>query len=596
MPFRLTQKRRQPEPPPAPPRPAPSPLDVVLAYHETTKHAPYRYARSLGYMDWDTQPNPFRRYAGARLVALDEIAPGAEPSWDTIFQPGTIIPRLLDRRFLSQLFYDSLALSAWKEYGDSRWALRVNPSSGNLHPTEGYLISGPVAGLLDSAAVCHYAPHEHGLEVRRTLTAAQWQSLAEQLPPGALLLALTSIHWREAWKYGERAFRYCNHDIGHAIAAVAIAAAVMGWQVRLLETAPDAHLATLLGITGQADEEDEHLRIEAEHPDCLLVLYPATDPAHSNELAGINDSEATEVATTNLVLPASLLAELTGSPAAGTPNRLSSDHHPWPIIEVVAEATAREISPEASYWHHAVDSASHPVLLSSPPARQIIRQRRSAVDMDGVTSMSCDAFYTAMSRVLPGQTPFDALPWKPAIHLALFVHRVDNLASGLYFLLRDPEEKGALQATMNPQFLWQQPASCPETLPLYLLQTGDMRQTAQAVSCGQEIASDGAFALGMLAEYEASLHRYGPWFYCRLHWEAGTIGQMLYLEAEAAGLRATGIGCFFDDSMHQVLGLPGYRTAGQPSLRYQTVYHFTVGGPVEDSRLRTLPAYAHLGR
>ncbi|MCO5244262.1 MAG: nitroreductase family protein [Anaerolineae bacterium] len=96
-------------------------------------------------------------------------------------------------------------------------------------------------------------------------------------------------------------------------------------------------------------------------------------------------------------------------------------------------------------------------------------------------------------------------------------------------------------------------------------------------------ASDGAFAVGMLAEYEASLRRYGPWFYRRLHWEAGAIGQMLYLEAEAAGLRATGIGCFFDDSMHQVLGLPGYRTAGQPSLRYQTVYHFTVGGPVEDA-------------
>ncbi|MCO5244261.1 MAG: hypothetical protein M9927_10615 [Anaerolineae bacterium] len=139
--------------------------------------------------------------------------------------------------------------------------------------------------------------------MRRTLTAAQWQSLAEQLPPGALLLALTSIHWREAWKYGERAFRYCNHDIGHAIAAVAIAAAVMGWRASLLETVPDAHLATLLGIAGQADEEDEHLRIEAEHPDCLLVLYPATDPAHSNRLAGINDSQATEVATTRTLSP-----------------------------------------------------------------------------------------------------------------------------------------------------------------------------------------------------------------------------------------------------------------------------------------------------
>ena len=35
------------------------------------------------------------------------------------------------------------------------------------------------------------------------------------------------------------------------------------------------------------------------------------------------------------------------------------------------------------------------------------------------------------------------------------------------------------------------------------------------------------------------------------------IGQVLYLEAEAAGIRATGIGCFFDDEMHALLGLRG---------------------------------------
>ena len=30
------------------------------------------------------------------------------------------------------------------------------------------------------------------------------------IPDGVMLVALTSIHWREAWKYGERAFRYCQ--------------------------------------------------------------------------------------------------------------------------------------------------------------------------------------------------------------------------------------------------------------------------------------------------------------------------------------------------------------------------------------------------
>ena len=61
------------------------------------------------------------------------------------------------------------------------------------------------------------------------------------------------------------------------------------------------------------------------------------------------------------------------------------------------------------------------------------------------------------------------------------------------------------------------------------------------------------------------------------------IGQVLYLEAEAVGLRATGIGAYFDDLVHKVLGIDGHGL--------QSMYHFTVGGPVDDSRLTTLPAY-----
>ena len=569
---------------------APSTLDVVLAYHAATKHYPYRSALSLGYMDWETQPDPFRRYAGAQVLPLDEVPPTPEPSYDAIFQPGAVPPQPLDRAFISQLFYDSLALSAWKEYGDSRWSLRVNPSSGNLHPTEGYLLAGPIPGLLAGPALCHYAPFEHGLEVRRDLPVELWQEVAGLLPPGAFLMGLTSIYWRESWKYGERAFRYCMHDVGHAIAAVAIAAAVMGWEARLLESVTDRDLAIVLGVHDQVGSD-------AEHPDCLLALYP---PARSSSFSR-SGSEAIEVETTNVAefrLPPALLDALASIPLAGQPNPLSAEHHDWPIIDAVSEATARRKLPDEA-WPRPVPVAP-PSTLHAPrsaSARQIIRQRRSAVDMDGVTSISWETFHRIAERLLPGQLPFTALPWKPSIHLAIFVHRVRDLTPGLYLLVRDPAERAVLQAEMNPDFVWQQPESCPETLPLYLLQAGDHRQTAQGVSCGQEIASDGAFAVGMIAEYAAPLEQHGPWFYRRLHWEAGVIGQMLYLEAEAAGVRGTGIGCFFDDSMHQVLGLPGYRTRSVdgPSIRYQTLYHFTVGGPIEDTRLRTAPAYGHRG-
>jgi hypothetical protein len=46
----------------------------------------------------------------------------------------------LDLEHAAVLFELSLGLSAWKSYGSKRWALRCNPSSGNLHPTEGYLL------------------------------------------------------------------------------------------------------------------------------------------------------------------------------------------------------------------------------------------------------------------------------------------------------------------------------------------------------------------------------------------------------------------------------------------------------------------------
>ena len=108
------------------------------------------------------------------------------------------------------------------------------------------------------------------------------------------------------------------------------------------------------------------------------------------------------------------------------------------------------------------------------------------------------------------------------------------------------------------------------------------------MSCQQDIASDGAFSLGMVADFGDTVRANGAWWYRRLFWEAGVLGQVLYLEAEAAGVRGTGIGCYFDDAFHDLLGLEGDR--------FQDLYHFTIGGPVEDTRLQSHPPYAHVKR
>ncbi|HCF3612144.1 TPA: SagB/ThcOx family dehydrogenase, partial [Pseudomonas aeruginosa] len=204
----------------------------VLSYHRLSMHRPERYAPGPGGLDWATQPAPFRQYRGCRQIELLHRPLEESPPYDGVFSGPAAAPSRLDRRSLSQMLYDGLALSAWKEAGGTRWALRVNPSSGNLHPTEAYLLL-PGGTLEPAPLLAHYRPDKHALEVRGELPAPLASLLDDCLPAGGCLLALTSVPWREAWKYGERAYRYCQHDLGHALACLSIAAAIQGWEMRL---------------------------------------------------------------------------------------------------------------------------------------------------------------------------------------------------------------------------------------------------------------------------------------------------------------------------------------------------------------------------
>ena len=217
-------------------------------------------------------------------------------------------------------------------------------------------------------------------------------------------------------------------------------------------------------------------------------------------------------------------------------------------------------------------------------AARIIRQRRSAVAFDGVTSISDDQFLAMLDKTLPRKdcAPFDFELGPVRVHLLLFVHRVTGLTPGLYMFVRDERDLELLKFSSRPEFLWRKTSG---DLPLYLLGEGFLMPEATAASCHQQIAGDSSFSLGMIAKFRHVIEE-GPFLYRHLFWESGMIGQVLYLEAEAHGVRSTGIGCFFDDPVHQIMGLQ--------DNTFQSLYHFTVGGPVEDGRLQAWPAYAHL--
>jgi SagB-type dehydrogenase family enzyme len=537
-------------------------LKDVIEYHQTTKHSFQRYARGPGYLDWATQPDPFRRYHGAPLLKLERTPQLPDPPYDAAVVWGRIAPARVDIQSISALFFNSLALSAWKSAGGQSWALRVNPSSGNLHPTEGYLVSGPVPGLCEQACIFHYAPREHGLEQRAVIPEPLWDRMRSRLPAGSFLIGLSSIHWRESWKYGERAYRYCQLDVGHAVAAVSLAASGLGWKALILDCPGTDAVGSFLGISRMVGPE-------REHPDTLILIVP--------------DAEGT---LGDLVPEPPPKSEWDGLNWQGEPNQLSRAHVHWEIIDTVARA-CRKPACTSTHGISSLAGLSLPgTTRQHPLLSEIVRQRRSAVSMDGTTHMPASTFFHILSRTLPGPNavPHATLLWSPRVHLALFVHRVEGLSPGLYLLIRRAECRQSLEDAMHANFPWRRPEACPDGIDLYQLMEGDLRQTAMQVACHQDIAADGCFSVAMMAEFDDPLRSIGSWFYPRLFWECGSIGQVLYLEAEAAGLRATGIGCFFDDPMHELLGMK--------STRYQNLYQLTVGGPVEDSRLTTLPAYA----
>lgn len=521
----------------------------VLAYHARSKHRRERYAAGPETLDWSAQPDPFRHWEGSERIMLAQPDLAAGPDWSRLCLPGGVPPQALDLDAIGTLLALSFGIAAWKELGPDRWAVRCNPSSGNLHPSEVWLICRHIPGLDDG--LYHYAPREHALECRARFAPAA-PGIAE------LYVALSSVHWREAWKYGERAFRYCQLDSGHALGALRYAAALLGWETRPVAL---SHAELMHGL-GLDRDTDFPGKAEREDAEWLCALGPQA-----------------------LASAAAALPNAADRPQwFGRANRL--DRYPmyrWPAIDAVAAATCFPTPPPAA--------AAAPVELpvrdlasGGPSAASLLRARRSAQRFERDTRLPLADFYRLLDALLPrpAQLPWDVWPQPVRVHPLLFVHRVDGLEPGLYALPRSPAALATLRTALQADFEWRRPDGCPPHLPLYCLLRGDTQRSARALGCGQAIAGDGMFAVAMLAEFAAPL-REAPWTYRTLHQEAGLLGQVLYLEATALGLAGTGIGCFFDDAGHELYGLQ------DQSL--QTVYHFTVGRAVTDARILSLPPY-----
>lgn len=550
-----------------------SPALVVRLYHRRTKHRFQAYAMGPGVLDWDAQPAAFRHYEGASAVALPLIAEldTAAPLCQALVSPFDTLPlpppaQAIDLASLGALFQLSLGLTGWKSLGPDRWAVRANPSSGNLHPLEAWVISRGIDGLADG--VHHYRPEDHTLECR----AHDGAPHAGERPQ--LQIALSSAMWREAWKYGERAFRYCQLDAGHAVGALRYACALLGWRMTEQRQIGTASLAARLGLDRSADfPARKYPEAEREEAEILFTLEPL-DAEPGPALA-----------------PATLRADAAAAQWHGIASQL--DPRPmfrWPIIDEVAVATRRADDDAPRQDRLQSVPCSRPVLTRSGGGRasvDLLLGRRSAQRFTPEYVMPRSHFANLLRALEPqAGLPWDALQDSRRITPVLFIHRVEGMEPGLYVHTRDSAAAAPLLARLQQPFSPRRVANLGEDIDLRFLQGFEpvqLHRLARSLHCHQDIAANACLALGMIAPFDAVIGEDAA-AYRDLYREAGLLGQVLYLQAEAIGLRGTGIGCFFDDPVHELLGLD--------SEAFQTLYHFTVGKAVDDPRIESTPAYA----
>jgi len=456
-------------------------------YHEATKHTPDSLRRSRRALDWANMPDPFRHYEGVPLLDLPADPPSPGILALDVLQGSCGSTRATSgAEFLSQLLYYSAAISASKRvpHSGDKYALRVNPSSGNLHPTEFHFFT---RGLKDwPDGLYHYRPSSHMAEQRAC------GDFGLNTP---IVFILTTIAWREAWKYRDRAYRYCLLDMGHAGESLRLAAHAMGCEARASSRFTEDCRA--------AEDEWPMLRIE---------FRGDTIPQEAQNKTSIKWF-------------------------GGVPNQLSKEVVPYPLIDEVHAATSdgTEIPVQRSI--------TRPLQHSSTRAfGEVVRSRRSALDFEGGPwSIARSDLNTLLAATRPHY-----------IELYVYAHRVEGLTPGVYRYQ-------------------------PHSEDLEVIVEGDQRVAAAGLSLGQDLAGNSCVTFSMIGALDRAAELHGDAAYRYVHFEAGAIGQRLYIAAEALGLRATGIGAFFDDSVHGYLGIA--------PAQGQVVYHFAIGYPVDDPRL-----------
>lgn len=482
-------------------------------YHAHTSYE--RNAMKPHFLDWAGAPSPFKAYPGLEALRLprDPSLPDRSTS-DVLLgrcEPGSALP-LSTAADLSGLLALTCTVTARLRQGGGGHPLRSVPSAGALYPTEIYVACRGLSDLEDG--LYHASPLEHSVRCLRLGNLLPVAVAVLELPQREtprLVVFLTAVFFRSAWKYRDRTYRYHLLDTGHVLESLILALHALGITGTVSLNFDDPGAQRLLGLDSRREV-------------CLAAV-------------SVTQGAAGKAPAQNVLVD---LPEL--SPALQEASRVSKREQDYPAIRMIHEAGMKTpdsaaASEEPMLEHLGLSPGTWTSLNPSPPWPE---------DLSYTDVLFLRRSRRNFSRESLGQNPFACLAQSlckgigrqpgngPGVHAAVatgfLTARVQGMEDGFYLLDPASTRIGAIEAGAF---------------------------TARMARCclNQAWLAGAAVHVLFMADLARLDRCWGARGYRYAMTGAGSLGHRIYLAATALGLGCCGIGAFYDGEVADLLGL-----------------------------------------
>jgi SagB-type dehydrogenase family enzyme len=474
-------------------------------YHEDTKHSRQSLRVRSRTADPDNKPFPYKTYCSLPTNALpSDFQPSAMSTLDALAVTpavGTFGERVPDAEALARLCFFSNGILRQERRAGAVRARRPAACTGALYHLELYIVCADLPRM--PAGVYHFGVAENGFQMlrrgdfRKVLVEATSDEPAVATAPAVVIC--TSMPWRNAWKYGTRAYRHIFWDAGTVLANLMAVSAALELPAKIVLGFADELVSQLLGLDSARE--------------FVVALVPAGR-------------------WTRTTPPASTVAPLDLFAVPASPAEASI-----PAIRAVHAASTLRLPDEVANWRGAPprETTREPhrplfplqpaasTATRSDPVEAVICRRGSARSFSPLP-LSYEQLSTMLCVSTHGMAADYLEPSRSLLcDLYLTVHGVEGLSPGTYVLRRSEQA-------------------------LELLRSGDFREVAGRMALDQALGAQAAVNVYFLADLAAAMARFGNRGYRAAQLTAAVTAGKLYLAAYALGLGATGL-TFFDDEV-----------------------------------------------